>query len=286
MSNEANPSDVAAALAHRACCGTEHDAQNGKLHGYCVVCGVPWPCETASSFLRPNPLQAQLDDRVRMLSFVQDQLTERNKELIQERELHQARKDLVTQQAQQIEQLQKAAAVDDDHRNIGAALMETLAGSCPTYSWMQCPTEIVVDMINEKHDAEIQFRQRIERLEGALRIAIADIESWHEALDETVGLPADVNVLPELRQVLGAADGQQPSIVAVDHEGKPVHALPEVLKHIAKDNGDCVSYCEACRLMDPQTGLQPGEQADPEPTADCLPGERCSEYPGCACGPF
>lgn len=33
--------------AHRACCGTEHDAANGKLHGYCVVCGVPWPCDYA-----------------------------------------------------------------------------------------------------------------------------------------------------------------------------------------------------------------------------------------------
>ncbi len=44
--------DVAAAIAHRGCCGTEHDPPNGKLHGYCVVCGVPWPCETAQYFLR------------------------------------------------------------------------------------------------------------------------------------------------------------------------------------------------------------------------------------------
>lgn len=44
--------DVAAAMAHRACCGVEHDPTNGKLHGYCVVCGVPWPCETAAYFLR------------------------------------------------------------------------------------------------------------------------------------------------------------------------------------------------------------------------------------------
>jgi hypothetical protein len=34
-------------IAHRGCCGTEHDPANGKLHGYCVVCGVPWPCEYA-----------------------------------------------------------------------------------------------------------------------------------------------------------------------------------------------------------------------------------------------
>ena len=42
---------TSAAIAHRACCGTEHAPMEGKLHGYCVVCGVPWPCETASAFL-------------------------------------------------------------------------------------------------------------------------------------------------------------------------------------------------------------------------------------------
>lgn len=45
--------ETAAALAHRGCCGTEHDPPNGKLHGCCVVCGVPWPCETAQFYLRP-----------------------------------------------------------------------------------------------------------------------------------------------------------------------------------------------------------------------------------------
>jgi hypothetical protein len=38
---------IAQLIAHRACCGAEHDPQNGKLHGHCVVCGVPWPCEYA-----------------------------------------------------------------------------------------------------------------------------------------------------------------------------------------------------------------------------------------------
>lgn len=52
-SNELLLRETAAALAHRACCGTEHDPPNGKLHGYCVVCGVPWPCETAQFYLRP-----------------------------------------------------------------------------------------------------------------------------------------------------------------------------------------------------------------------------------------
>ena len=42
---------LASATAHRVCCGTEHDPATGKLHGYCVVCGVPWPCNTAERFM-------------------------------------------------------------------------------------------------------------------------------------------------------------------------------------------------------------------------------------------
>lgn len=38
---------VAQLTAHRACIGAEHDPQNGKLHGCCIVCGRPWPCEYA-----------------------------------------------------------------------------------------------------------------------------------------------------------------------------------------------------------------------------------------------
>ena len=38
---------IAQITAHRACCGSEHDIPNGKIHGYCVVCGVPWPCDYA-----------------------------------------------------------------------------------------------------------------------------------------------------------------------------------------------------------------------------------------------
>lgn len=52
-SHTANSSDLAAALAHRACHAAEHDPLNGKIHGYCMVCGVPWPCDTAKYFLRP-----------------------------------------------------------------------------------------------------------------------------------------------------------------------------------------------------------------------------------------
>lgn len=40
-----DPERLAQMIAHRACCGTEHDPATGKLHGCCVVCGVPWPCD-------------------------------------------------------------------------------------------------------------------------------------------------------------------------------------------------------------------------------------------------
>lgn len=51
-SNSALLERVAQLLAHRACISAEHDPSNGKLHGYCVVCGVPWPCEYAG---KPSP---------------------------------------------------------------------------------------------------------------------------------------------------------------------------------------------------------------------------------------
>ncbi len=50
---------VAQLIAHRACCGAEHDPANGKLHGYCVVCGVPWPCTYAG--MPPAATSAALD---------------------------------------------------------------------------------------------------------------------------------------------------------------------------------------------------------------------------------
>lgn len=43
--------DVAILQAHRACCSEEHDPANGKIHGFCVVCGVPWPCD----YSKPKP---------------------------------------------------------------------------------------------------------------------------------------------------------------------------------------------------------------------------------------
>ena len=45
--NEKMTERIAQIIAHRACCGTEHDPRNGKFHGCCIVCGVPWPCAYA-----------------------------------------------------------------------------------------------------------------------------------------------------------------------------------------------------------------------------------------------
>ena len=38
---------IAQITAHRVCIGIEHNPQEGKLHGHCVVCGIPFPCEYA-----------------------------------------------------------------------------------------------------------------------------------------------------------------------------------------------------------------------------------------------
>lgn len=44
----------------------------------------------------------------------------------------------------------------------------------------------------------------------------------------------------------------------IDAYREPVSApsLVEPLEHIANVEGDCVSWCGACRLIDPQTGEQ------------------------------
>ena len=52
--------------AHRACCGTEHDPLQGKLHGYCVVCGVPWPSDYAGE---PPSLHLTEDDYQHFLAY-------------------------------------------------------------------------------------------------------------------------------------------------------------------------------------------------------------------------
>ena len=38
---------VAVLTAHRACHSAEHNPEAGRIHGYCIVCGVPWPCDYA-----------------------------------------------------------------------------------------------------------------------------------------------------------------------------------------------------------------------------------------------
>lgn len=46
-----DPERLAQIIAHRACTNEEHDPENGKLSGFCVVCGYPWPCQYAG----PSP---------------------------------------------------------------------------------------------------------------------------------------------------------------------------------------------------------------------------------------
>lgn len=70
------PLHLVAAIAHRACCGSEHAPANGKLHGCCVVCGVDWPCETARSFTIPNKAEAQPAALAEALEVAKEMLVE------------------------------------------------------------------------------------------------------------------------------------------------------------------------------------------------------------------
>lgn len=40
---------IAQLAAHRAVHSAEHNPEAGRIHGYCLVCGVPWPCEYAGT---------------------------------------------------------------------------------------------------------------------------------------------------------------------------------------------------------------------------------------------
>lgn len=42
---------IASCTSHRACHSAEHNPEEGRIHGYCIVCGVPWPCEPAKKFM-------------------------------------------------------------------------------------------------------------------------------------------------------------------------------------------------------------------------------------------
>lgn len=51
---------------------------------------------------------------------------------------------------------QLAAALaerNEDMENVGLALLDTLRRNCPDYSWNDSPAEIVVDLLNDKHEA-------------------------------------------------------------------------------------------------------------------------------------
>jgi hypothetical protein len=73
---------IAQLIAHRACTGSEHDPTNGKLHGYCVVCGVPWPCSYAalSAPSAPVPSNKLLESCWTAVSKLESQVA-RNKDL-------------------------------------------------------------------------------------------------------------------------------------------------------------------------------------------------------------
>lgn len=49
-------------VGHRACLGVEHDPENGKIHGLCVICGVPFPCDLISRDAEVSRLTQERDE--------------------------------------------------------------------------------------------------------------------------------------------------------------------------------------------------------------------------------
>jgi hypothetical protein len=64
--------------AHRACCNEEHDPAHGKISGFCVVCGVPWPCVMAQPdrltdlARKAHDLIAGIETRLREIGHLSD----------------------------------------------------------------------------------------------------------------------------------------------------------------------------------------------------------------------
>lgn len=59
---------VAQLIAHRACHAAEHDPLNGRIHGWCMVCGLPWPCEYAGTPPATNEMTTEArEEAIRQL---------------------------------------------------------------------------------------------------------------------------------------------------------------------------------------------------------------------------
>ncbi len=51
-----------------------------------------------------------------------------------------------------VQEVKPVELTDEEAAHIGREFMKALRQNCPDYSWMDCPTEIVVDLLNEIHD--------------------------------------------------------------------------------------------------------------------------------------
>lgn len=59
---------IAVIQAHRATHAAEHDVANGKIHGYCIVCGVPFPCE----YVGNPPKKSELGEWNEIVKFANE----------------------------------------------------------------------------------------------------------------------------------------------------------------------------------------------------------------------
>lgn len=69
--------------------------------------------------------------------------------------MHLACEDAIVRQLRRDKGHEPPAALADqeDMENIGRAFMESLHRNMPDYSWSECPSEVIVDLINQRDDA-------------------------------------------------------------------------------------------------------------------------------------